>query len=42
MLTYDPCQPVHQFVMGEASATVLLSDPRRDKHLANLVALSAM
>jgi hypothetical protein len=32
---------VHQFVGGEAFATVLLSDPRREKHLANLVALSA-
>ena len=41
-LTHDPCPLVHQFVGEEAFVTVLLSDPRREKHLANPVSLSAM
>jgi hypothetical protein len=40
--TRDLCLPVLQLVEGEAFETALLSDPRREKHLANLVVSSAM
>jgi hypothetical protein len=39
--TRDLCLTVLPLVEGEAFATALLSDPRKEKHLANLVASSA-